>query len=57
MKCPNCGSSAQVRLVWENENMLTRHHYKEFKCGCGCQFTIMITYELVDIKIMENDEV
>lgn len=53
MKCPNCGSSAQVRLVWQDEDMLLNHHFREFKCGCGCQF--MATYQLIDIEIREDD--
>ena len=40
-KCPNCGSSAQVRVTdteyiedgWEIEVVRT------YKCGCGCGFT------------------
>ena len=55
MKCPNCGSTAQVRLVWQDESKLTRHRFEEYKCGCGCHF--MITYELVNVRIMEDDEV
>ena len=57
MKCPNCGSSAQVRLVWHDEALLTHYlhnEYKEYKCGCGCRF--MVTYELVDVKVLKNDE-
>jgi DNA-directed RNA polymerase subunit RPC12/RpoP len=53
MKCPNCGSSAQVRLVWQDKDLLTRRHYMEFKCGCGSRF--MATYELIDIEVIKND--
>ena len=40
MKCPNCGSTAQVRLddhdtfVWKK----TVSVYLIYKCGCGCRF-------------------
>lgn len=39
MKCPNCGSTAQVRstgapVLSTNEKVLTEH----FTCGCGCYF-------------------
>jgi hypothetical protein len=53
MKCPNCGSTAQVCLVWQDEDLPTHYHYKEFKCGCGCRF--MATYELVEVKIVKDD--
>jgi hypothetical protein len=52
-KCPNCGSTAQVRLVWQDEDMLLNYHFREFKCGCGCRF--MTTYQLIDIEIREDD--
>ena len=41
MKCPNCGSTAQVRLddhetyVWKDIVAV----YLNYKCGCGCRFT------------------
>ena len=53
MKCPNCGSTAQVRLVWEDESKTTQRCYKEYKCGCGCHFRA--TYGLVKVKILEDD--
>lgn len=40
MKCPNCGSTAQVRLddhetyVWKDAVVV----YLIYKCGCGCRF-------------------
>jgi hypothetical protein len=52
-KCPNCGSTAQVRLIWQDEEAPTHYHYKGFKCGCGCRF--MATYELVEVKIVKDD--
>ena len=35
-KCPNCGSTAQVRTlkISSSENVLT----EKFICGCGCRF-------------------
>ena len=55
MKCPNCGSSAQVRLVWEDEDLPTHYRYKAYQCGCGCRFKV--TYGLVNIKILKDDGV
>lgn len=40
MKCPNCGSTAQVHIdnhetyVWKDIVSV----YLIYKCGCGCQF-------------------
>ena len=39
MRCPHCGSTAQVRstgapVLSDNELFLTEH----FTCGCGCYF-------------------
>lgn len=41
MKCPNCGSTAQVCIddyetyVWRDVVSV----YLNYKCGCGCLFT------------------
>ena len=37
MKCPNCGSSAQPKVIStsENDKFFKRH----WKCGCGKRFT------------------
>lgn len=54
IKCPNCGSSAQVELVWVDGEMYSNTHYKQYKCGCGCDF--VITFEITDIKIIPKEE-
>ena len=51
VKCPNCGSSAQVKKVdrfnWRARGLvgITEH----FQCGCGCRFNRK--YQLYDIEI------
>ena len=45
IKCPNCGSTAQVRLVAHDDltNTETANHqwiFQHFECGCGCQFHV-----------------
>ena len=40
IKCPNCGSGAQVTLEWMDEEMYTDEHYREYSCGCGCVFQV-----------------
>lgn len=55
IKCPNCGSSAQVELVWVDSEMYSNMHYKQYKCcDCGCDF--VITFEITDIKIIPKEE-
>lgn len=39
VKCPNCGSTAQVRMVIIKQNKI---HYS---CGCGCQFVQKVREE------------
>lgn len=36
IKCPNCGSTAQVKPIgelWGSETVI-----RKFSCGCGCEF-------------------
>ena len=46
MRCPNCGSTAQVRpgghetFVWKD----TISIYLFYKCGCGCSFVSRIRF-------------
>lgn len=50
MKCPNCGSTAQVRstnapILSDNKLVL----YERFSCGCGCLFDIEYKKNAEDI--------
>lgn len=42
IRCPNCGSTAQVRHigfdVLETEKIGVWESVDEYKCGCGCEF-------------------
>ena len=45
IKCPNCGSTAQFKIIYEGE---TSHQlYRKFKCGCGA--TAEITYKKTEV--------
>lgn len=48
IKCPNCGSAAQVSLAWENTNKYGVKFEREYVCGCGCLFNVL--YKAVEIK-------
>lgn len=56
VKCPNCGSTAQVR-IFNKENIyykdLKTHTYLEHcKCRCGCTFDIKEHYKQVKQEVI-----
>ena len=36
--CPNCGSTAQVGIVWQPNYFKDKEIPIEYRCGCGCHF-------------------
>lgn len=60
--CPNCGSSAQVRLIEsdvvsyytddDNNNLVVVH--KEYMCGCGEYFTTAQIFAEIDNEDIIN---
>lgn len=53
IKCPNCGSSAQVTCIWVDTDLYTSAQYKEYECGCGCHF--LATFEHTKTEILPKD--
>ena len=51
IKCPNCGSTSQPELVWEDRDSCGTKKIKEYICGCGCKFEAI--FELKETKILE----
>ena len=56
VKCPNCGSTAQVKreLVVPSEsanNEIVSIHYT---CGCGCHFAEQYRHSATILKYIEN---
>lgn len=55
MKCPNCGSTAQVRIddhetyVWRDALSV----YLTYKCGCGCKFVTRVEADRSNEKFFE----
>lgn len=47
MRCPNCGSSAQVKSYWESGNG-TRLN-AEYICGCGCHWVDRYDFAYRDV--------
>ena len=54
IKCPNCGSTAQIMLTWEDRDSYSSHHEREYDCGCGCHFGVI--FEAVESCIYEEEE-
>lgn len=52
VKCPNCGSTAQIEMVWKDNANYNTEETKEYICGCGCHFEA--TFTLTKTKIIEN---
>lgn len=52
--CPNCGSTAQVRIVWQPNNFYGDENLIKYKCGCGCCFVGY--FKLDAIMIMGGNE-
>ena len=46
MRCPNCGSTAQVRMVRIKDDKIN------FRCGCGCKFYSKVK----ETKIIEKNQ-
>jgi hypothetical protein len=38
IKCPNCGSTAQVRETFSNYSTSLNAQCNSYQCGCGCLF-------------------
>lgn len=50
IKCPNCGSTAQVELMKEDYSIYEAEKVREYACGCGCIFEA--TFTLTNTKIL-----
>ena len=53
IKCPNCGSTAQVELVWEDRDSYSTKKTKEYICGCGCRFEVI--FEAKEVNILKEE--
>ena len=52
IKCPNCGSTSQVELVWSDNDNYGTAQTKEYECGCGCHFEV--TFKAVEVKVLNK---
>jgi hypothetical protein len=42
IKCPNCGSTAQVKVVNYEWDRMDETEITFYECGCGAKFDILI---------------
>ena len=40
VRCPNCGSTAQVKVTKKYWSQISNSEYTHYHCGCGCVFNI-----------------
>ena len=59
IKCPNCGSTAQVKVidVEFEDDPCGAIRYKTYKCGCGRIFTTCTYYEESSNEIIDDPNV
>ena len=62
IKCPNCGSTAQMTLLWTDHYTFS-HSTEKWECGCGCRVerilkeqNRIITFPNGGVKYEEGDE-
>lgn len=58
IKCPNCGSSAQVKLFDDEfeDDPCGAIRYKTYLCGCGRMFITHSYYREITNEIIDNPE-
>ena len=59
IKCPHCGSTAQVTLLdgdfsLESDNELV--YIRDYKCGCGIYFRTAVVYTTYDDEEIIREE-
>ena len=62
IKCPNCGSTTKVLLVWQDTDNYGTIHTKEYECyKCGCTFEVNFIAEekakILDLPIDKSTKV
>ena len=53
IKCPNCGSTAQVELMYAETDNYGTEFEKEYACDCGCDFVVF--FKAVETKILNEE--
>ena len=53
IKCPKCGSTAQVELVYSDTSSYWSERIDDYECGCGCHFSAI--FHLHELKICGDE--
>lgn len=53
IKCPNCGSTAQINCIYLDTRSETEKT-DDYECGCGCVFSLL--YQVISVDIQNVDE-
>ena len=53
IKCPNCGSTAQVVITWKDTDDYSTIETREYNCGCGCTFSV--EFKAIRVNIIGNE--
>ena len=53
IKCPNCGSTAQIELTYMDHRSYDTQKTDEYICGCGCHFEV--TFEVIEIRVLKEE--
>lgn len=54
IKCPNCGSTAQIELVYMDTSSYSTKRKDDYICGCGCHFEV--TFEVTEVRITKSEQ-
>ena len=52
VKCPNCGSTAQIKLI-DTTHMISNQVSEKYECGCGA---LLIRHYKLQTAILYTDE-
>lgn len=57
IKCPNCGSTAQVKYKAERLDIYENTIHEMYSCDCGCDFhRVVEVKEIIITKEPKEDE-
>ena len=57
VRCPNCGSTAQVEYKAERLDIYDNTIHEMYSCGCGCEFhRVVEVKQVIVIRKPEGDE-
>lgn len=56
VKCPNCGSTAQVEYLGESASSGCYDTFeRDYVCGCGCEFVVEFSVKNIFINNIKTN--